>query len=363
VDSDTFGGLISSLELPPVNVPNGGATDAADCMFLENGVQTRPALVAQTALGVTANPTINYLKTFTDRSGNNYLLYLDSLGSMRSEFPQGTVTLLSSALAQSARARSTTLFGREYQAIHDGKFGTDIPRQFDGTNFDRVTQGGQGVAPTVADAAAEAALTIAESPTGAVRSNNIVIITTTTAHGYQPGQQVNIAGVTDTSFNGNGFTILSAANLTFSYAQVATNATSGAGTATLAPQIAAGTRSVSVCFLTRQGSFTRPAPVGTYSAAGGRRASVTGIPTGPPNVAGRMLMFTLAAGANYFAVQPGTQPAANMVIRDNTTTEVTLDFSDATLVGSLSTDYLFRLVVLGECAGVIDYANRLFWWG
>src|SRR5947209_6790103 len=177
--------------MPPQNVPAGGATDCADVQYLENGVQTRPGLVSQAALLAPGNPTINYLKTFTDLSGNNWLLYLDSLGNMRTEFPQGTVTLLSSALAQGARCRSTTLFGREFQAIHDGKFGVDMPRQFDGTNLDRVSQGGPGAPPTVVDAAAEPSRNVVAA-TGASRTNNIVTITTTVAHGYVVGQQVNV---------------------------------------------------------------------------------------------------------------------------------------------------------------------------
>src|SRR5258708_3903247 len=157
---DTWGGLVSSLEMPPQNVPAGGATDCADVQFLENGVQTRGGLVSQVPLLAAGNPTINYLKTFTDLRGNNYMLYLDSLGNMRSEFPQGTVTSLSASIVAAARCRSTTLFGREYQAIHDGKFGIDIPRQFDTTNFDRVSQEGPGAPPTVVDAAAEVAFNI-----------------------------------------------------------------------------------------------------------------------------------------------------------------------------------------------------------
>lgn len=359
---DTWGGLISSTEMPPQNVPAGGATDCADIQFLENGVQTRGGLVSQAALLATGNPTVNYLKTFTDLSGNNYLLYLDSLGNMRSEFPQGVVSLLSSIVVPGTRCRSTTLFGREYQAIHDGKFGLDIPRQFDTTNFDRVTQEGPGAPPTVVDAAAETAFTIAAN--NAVRSNNIVTITFSAPHGMQIGQQVNVAGMTDATFNANGFTILTVPSTTqITYAQQAANSTTGTGTVTLAPQITAGVHGVAVAFITRQGYTTRLSPTGTYSALGGRRATVSNIPTGPSNVVGRVLAFTAAGFQNYFSVVPGTQPAGNMVIADNTTTSITLDFSDTTLLSGQSQDYLYNLRVLGECAGVIDYSNRLFWWG
>src|SRR5262249_7586220 len=42
---------------------------------------------------------------------------------------------------------------------------------------------------------------------------------------------------------------------------------------------------------------------------------------------------------------------------------VTLDFSDTVLLAGASADALFRQVELGECAGVIGYSSRLFWWG
>lgn len=78
------------------------------------------------------------------------------------------------------------------------------------------------------------AATIAASPSGAVRSGNVVTITTTTAHNFTVGMQVAIANVTDTSFNGT-FTVTSVPSITsFTYAQALTNATSGAGTASFA---------------------------------------------------------------------------------------------------------------------------------
>jgi DNA-binding beta-propeller fold protein YncE len=68
--------------------------------------------------------------------------------------------------------------------------------------------------------------------TGAVRSNNVVTITTTAAHNFVVAQVVTIAGVTDTSFNGT-FAINSVpSTTTFTYIQAAPNAMSGNGTAT-----------------------------------------------------------------------------------------------------------------------------------
>src|SRR5713226_7152874 len=71
--------------------------------------------------------------------------------------------------------------------------------------------------------------TIAAS-NGAVRTANVVTITTTSPHGLGTGQSVTIAGVSDSSFNGT-FTIASVpSTTTFTYAQTGSNATSGGGT-------------------------------------------------------------------------------------------------------------------------------------
>jgi hypothetical protein len=74
--------------------------------------------------------------------------------------------------------------------------------------------------------------------TGAARLSNIVTITATAAlpANLVVGAYVNIAGVTDTTFDsaaGVAFQILNVAGLTFTYAQVGQNATSGSGTFTV----------------------------------------------------------------------------------------------------------------------------------
>jgi hypothetical protein len=74
--------------------------------------------------------------------------------------------------------------------------------------------------------------------TGAVRAGNIVTITLTAPlpANFVPGAYVNIAGVTDTTFNsatGTAFQILTTATPSFTYAQVGAPSTSGSGTATV----------------------------------------------------------------------------------------------------------------------------------
>ena len=111
---DIFGGLVTDMAAS--DLPLGVSPDCADVKFIQGGVQTRPGLLA-TGIVVASNPTVNYLKTFVDLSGNFRMMYLDSLGQLWQDFPQGTETLIKSGLAVNSYARSATLFGREYIAI------------------------------------------------------------------------------------------------------------------------------------------------------------------------------------------------------------------------------------------------------
>lgn len=368
---DIFGGLVT--DVAPADLPPGASPDCADVAFVPGAVKTRPGLLSVFA-AISGNPTINYLRTYIQPNLTETLLALDSAGSLWGELTAGTLTQINTGpggkfIAPNCRAKSTTLFGREYIAFHDGRFGIDIPRQYDGANFDRVSQTGPGAGPvTVFDAPAEPVYTVANLPTGAVRNNNVVTITTTTAHNLYPGASVLIAGVVDTSFNGT-FVVQSVPSpTTFTYQQLgaASNSggSSGSATATLAPQLSAGVHQVCVFFQTRQGYITQPSPPVTWTASGNRRVQLTGIPLplSDANVVARILAFTPAGGGSFYYTS-GLNNTPQMIIADTSTTSLTLDFSDTALLAGTLADPLFRLVELGECAGVIGYASRLFWWG
>ena len=81
-----------------------------------------------------------------------------------------------------------------------------------------------------------------------------------------------------------------------------------------------------------------------------------------PSVVARILAFT-GAGGDLFYYTTGLDGAPQMQVTDNSASSFIVDFSDTALLAGVSADSLFRLVELGECAGVIDYAERLFWWG
>ncbi len=435
---EIFGGLVTDMS--PADLPHGVSPDCQDVIYSNGNVATRPGL--QALFGPLAgNPTVNYVKTYETLNATLRTMVLDSNGILYKETTPGTLATVASGLAASSYANSTTLFGREYLAISDGRTGNDLPRQFDDTDFDRVSQSGPGAGPTVLDenvivaviaspsgATQPAAVAIVASPNGASENGFLVTINTSAAHGLAAGQSVTVTGVGVAGYNGtlqvvsvpsstqftyiagasglaasgggtsasatatiqtlvaHGFVVgqlvttsgigVAGYNGTFAVASVPDSthftftaptgglAASGGGTASAAGSIATGVHQVCVMFQTRQGYLTKPSPATGWTASGGLRAVVTNIPTGPSNVVARILCFTGAGGASFFYVGAGASLfSGNMIVNDNTTTSVVVDFSDAILLAATNVDNMFRLVELSCSAGVIDYSQRLFWWG
>jgi hypothetical protein len=297
---DIFGGLVT--DMVPADLPGGASPDCADVAFQLGAVKTRPGLLSMYT-PISGNPTINYLKTYIQPNLAETLLAMDSSGTLWGEFTPGTLTQIASGIVAGSHAKSATLFGREYIAVSDGQFGIDIPRQYDGTYFDRVSQVGPGGGPTsAADAPAELPISIVSSPTGAVCVSGVATITTTVAHNYLAGQTVTIAGVTDSSFVGVWVIASVPSVTTFTFLEGGADSTSGGGTVTLTPQMSAGVHQVAVFFQTRQGYFTQPSPPVSWTAAGGNQVGITGIPLalGDSNIVARVLAFTASGGDTFF---------------------------------------------------------------
>jgi hypothetical protein len=273
---NVFGTWVTLLD--PSDVPPGMSPNLADVDFFPGGVRTRSGLVSQYA-ALTSTPQINAVKTYITTNLVQRLLVFDSLGNLYKETTPGTLSLIVPSAAKPALyLASTTLFGREYMAFGDGTIGQDLPRQYDDSNYDRVSQVGPGEGPTVADS-------------------------------------------------------------------------------TSSGSISPGVHQVAVVFVTRQGFWTAPSPAVSWTAAGSWKATVTNIPTGPANVVQRLLAFTASGGANFYNVP------ATMTINDNSTTSLTVDFTDTILLSGTSMDYLFGQIELPEQLGVVAYTERLFWWG
>src|SRR5438309_5630302 len=238
---EIFGGLVTDMS--PADLPHGVSPDCQDVIYSNGGVATRPGL--QSLFGPLAgNPSINYVKTYETLNATLRALLLDSNGILYKETTPGTLASVASGLAPNSYANSTTLFGREYLAISDGRSGNDLPRQFDDSNFDRVSQSGPGAAPSVIDenvnvavvaspsgATQPAPVAIAASPNGASENGFLVTITTSAAHGLSAGQSATVAGVAITAYNGT-FPIVSVPSSTqFTYITGTSGlAASGGGT-------------------------------------------------------------------------------------------------------------------------------------
>jgi len=255
------------------------------------------------------------------------------------------VTITTSAAHGLAAGQSVTIAGVGV-AGYNGTFAVlSVPS---GTQFTYVA-GASGLAASGGGTAASATATI----------------TTTAAQGLSAGQLVTMAGVGVAGYNGT-FAVTDVPDTThFTFTAASGGlAASGGGTAAAAGNVSAGVHQVSVIFQTRQGYLTKPGPAASWTASGGKRAVVTNIPTGPGNVVARILCFTGAGGASFFYVGSGsTLFSGNMIVQDNATTSAVVDFSDAVLLAGTNVDALFRQVELGACAGVTNYAQRLFWWG
>lgn len=92
---------------------------------------------------------------------------------------------------------------------------------------------------------AQPTLTVAAPATGAVRVSNVSTITTTTPHGLATGDQFTLSGVTDASFDGTFIVISTPTVNSFTYNQLAADASSGNGSIN---NVASGDGQVSIPF-------------------------------------------------------------------------------------------------------------------
>lgn len=152
VPVEVFGGYTPAI--PPQDLPPGASPFCQDVEFPLGAVRQRGGLKSYFpfASAFPNNAAINGLKTYSTPTLVKRLMVWDSLGNLYKENPQGTINLLA-VRPQGAKSlyQSTTLFGREYQAFFNNFGGIDIPRQYDDTNWDRVSQVGPGAPPTATD--------------------------------------------------------------------------------------------------------------------------------------------------------------------------------------------------------------------
>ena len=200
-----------NTDLAPGDLPEGGSPDNQDIIYLPGEIDSRPCLHKLYAVNGTLGVT--YQKTYIKADGTpiNLVLYTD--GSIWQEDVlnnPGVLTKIGN-VAPNSYCISVTFGSKEYMAFHDGLHGTDIPRQFDGTNFDRVSQDGPAAAPAIADLVSTPTITsvtlaasVAITAATSIASGGLIIITYTTAapHGIVPNQVFLVQGVGVAGYNG-----------------------------------------------------------------------------------------------------------------------------------------------------------------
>jgi len=138
---------------------------------------------------------------------------------------------------------STTLFGREYLAISDGKTGNDLPRQFDDTNSIASARAGAGARATVLDEnvivafprARMARRSLLPSPLPPAQRRHgkgfSSVSRRSSPHGLAAGQSVTITGVGVAGYNARFPSSRPPSTTQFSYIAGASGlAASGGGT-------------------------------------------------------------------------------------------------------------------------------------
>ncbi len=138
-----------------------------------------------------------------------------------------------------------------------------------------------------------------------------------------------------------------------------------AGSAT-AGNVSLGTHSFAVFFRTRSGYWSQLGPSVTFDVSvASKSIDVSKISRGPSYVTERVIAATPAFSNNYYFLE-GTA----MVLKDNSTTSVTIDFTDTALTNGTPVSHptdpsqdLLRQIVLPAPAAVAHYSGRLAYWG
>jgi hypothetical protein len=199
-----------NTELEPADLPEGLSPDNQDMQFVPGMSGTRPGMdgTIPSPFGSVGN---TFETTYLLPNGNPINLYLTADGVFRYQDVKNAPTdypTLFTALPN-LYASSASAFNREYVAFHDGLMGQDIPRRISqDLTWQRFTQDGPAVTPTVADADPENITITSITPmpsvniTSAVNNDGVVTISTDAPHGLLPGKLALITGNSVFQYNG-----------------------------------------------------------------------------------------------------------------------------------------------------------------
>jgi hypothetical protein len=135
-------------DTPQSKCPQNYSPDCSDMVFSPGGMATRNPFRKD----VTFPAEIVYRKEFLAKNGTTQILALDVNGALYVVHQDGTFTQIDS-VTPGSKVNSVTAYGREYLSFFQNGEGCDAPRQWDGKNLYRVSQGGPGAPPSFSAAA------------------------------------------------------------------------------------------------------------------------------------------------------------------------------------------------------------------
>lgn len=214
-----FGGLDTSLN--PTTLPEGLSPANNDIVFKPGGFDSRNGLkrIFAAPFGNNPFPSALWADSYLQASGHYLNLFLDSGAALRKEDVDnapGVHALQAQLSAATKTFKGVTWEGAYYAAFSDGVHPTDIPRVFDGTNFDRISKDGVGkvdglmavadvnstiVITSVTLAAAVNISTVTSAANGP-GGLNLATFTTAAPHGLVLGQAFLVQAAADTRYDG-----------------------------------------------------------------------------------------------------------------------------------------------------------------
>lgn len=165
---------------PAAKCPPNYSPDCSDMVFSVGGMATRPPFKAFQTLP----NAIVAREEFTCKDGSIQVVALDILGNL---YANG---VLIDTVAENSSMSSVVAYGKLYMSFFNQQGGSDAPRQWDGKNLYRVSQGAPGAPPTVSNLSLPSSSIASGS-----RTNNEVTIVTTTAHDLLKGYLATISAV------------------------------------------------------------------------------------------------------------------------------------------------------------------------
>jgi hypothetical protein len=229
---DNFGGLIT--EAPPESLPEGASPLTYDCDFPIAAITSRPGLNTVLSSGQARN--FVWLKSMRTLDGTIRTLCLDSAGQLWVEnvtLAPGIISAVTNFTAGDYGS-SCNAFNREYICLSDPPGSSpDTPWQYDGTNFDRISQEGPG-------ANANYAVNATSNPNLAnISSFSITsdVLTVICANAFSNGEIVQLQVPSISYLNGVVVTITAATTSQFTAAFTYPNVGSTSVTGTVTPLI------------------------------------------------------------------------------------------------------------------------------